>query len=143
MWLDWSKRSHRGLRTWILLIVKNGPKNGAEIMDAMEATSRGWWRLSPGSVYPMLQQLKEEGLVKRRDDDGKYEITPQGREEVEWPSRMQGGGARSVDAVVEEMSSYVLYLEDLAQANDPRIAENATKLKELGGRLARVGKPST
>jgi DNA-binding PadR family transcriptional regulator len=124
------------------LIVKNEPKNGAEIMDAMEATSRGWWRPSPGSVYPMLQQLAEEGLVKRRDGDGRYEITPQGREEVEWPSRMERGGARSVEGIVGDLSSYVSYLEDLARTKDQRLLENAGKLKELGSRLTKLGEGS-
>lgn len=139
MWLDWSKRSHRGLRTWILLIIQKEARNGAEIMDAMESTSKGWWRPSPGSVYPMLQQMAEEGLVKKRGVDGRYEITPQGREEVEWPSRMQQSGPMSVEGTIGELTSYVAYLEDLSSANDARVAENAGKIKELSERLAKVG----
>ncbi len=139
MWLDWSKRAHRGLRTWILMILQNEPKNGAEIMDAMESTSRGWWRPSPGSVYPMLQQMTEEGLIKKRATDGKYEIAPQGREEVEWPARMQRGGPRSVDGIMAELSSYVSYLEDLAQSKDRRLADSAGKLKDLSSRLGKLG----
>ncbi|HMD78845.1 MAG TPA: PadR family transcriptional regulator [Nitrososphaerales archaeon] len=136
--MDWSKKSHRGLRTWILFIIQNEPKNGAEIMDSMESTSRGWWRPSPGSVYPMLQQLTGEGLVKKRETDGKYEITPQGKEEIEWPSRISRGGPRSVEGTIDELSSYVAYLEDLSQVKDRRIAENAGKIRELGERLAKV-----
>lgn len=138
MWLDWSKRSHRGLRTWILLIIQNEPKNGAEIMDSMESTSRGLWRPSPGSVYPMLQQLTEEGLAKKREANGKYEITPQGREEIEWPSRMFRSGPRSVEGTIDELSSFVAYLEDLSRAKDSKIAENAGKIRELGERLTKV-----
>jgi DNA-binding PadR family transcriptional regulator len=142
MWLDWSRKSHRGLRTWILLILKSEPKNGAEIMDSMEATSRGWWRPSPGSVYPMLQQLTEEGLVKRRESDGRYEVTPQGREEVEWPSRMEKGGARSVDGILQEISSYTSYLEDLSHTKDQKLTDYAPRLKDLGGRLSKLGETS-
>ncbi len=111
-------------------------------MDAMESTSRGWWRPSPGSVYPMLQQLADEGLLTKRETDGKYEITPQGKEEVEWPMRMQGGGPQSVDGVLAEMESYVAYLEDLGQARDPRVGKNAGKIKELGNRLTKLGSSS-
>ena len=139
MWLDWSRRAHRGLRTWILMIIQDEPKNGAEIMDAMESTSRGWWRPSPGSVYPMLQTLSDEGLVKKRGDDGRYEITPQGKEEVEWPSRMHHGGPRSVDGVVEEMSSYVSYLEDVSRTKKKEISVNAEHIRELGNRLTKLG----
>jgi DNA-binding PadR family transcriptional regulator len=141
MWLDWSKRTHRGLRTWILAIVVKQPMNGAEIMDAMEAGSRGWWRPSPGSVYPMLQQLANEGMVKKREADGKYEITPQGKEEVEWPARMHGGGgALSVEGAVSEISSYVSYLEDKTNSKDPKVAENNKQIRELADRLSRIGK---
>ena len=120
------------------MMIQNEPKNGAEIMDAMESTSRGWWRPSPGSVYPMLQQLATEGLVSK-GSDGKYEITPQGREEVEWPSRMQKGGPQSLEGKMEELSSYVSYFEDLAQKKDPRFAQNAGKIRELAARLSKLG----
>ena len=108
-------------------------------MDAMESGSRGWWRPSPGSVYPMLEQLKAEGLVKKRDSDCRYEITPQGREEGEWPARMHGMGPRSVEGILAEMSSNVSYLEDLAQAKDSKLAQNAKPIRELADRLAKIG----
>jgi len=139
MWLDWSKRAHRGLRTWILVLLTKQSMNGAEIMDAMESGSRGWWRPSPGSVYPMLDHLKTEGLIVKRDSDGKYEITPQGREEGEWPARMHGMGPRSVEGIVSEMSSNVSYLEDLAQNKDPKLAQNAKPIRELAERLSKIG----
>ena len=121
------------------MMIQDTPKNGAEIMDGMEATSRGWWRPSPGSVYPMLQQMSDEGLVRRRQEDGKYEITAQGKEEVEWPTRMRPGGPRSVGGMIDDLSNYVSYLEDLAREKDPRLMENAGRIKELAARLSRLG----
>ena len=115
------------------------PMNGAEIMDSMESGSRGFWRPSPGSVYPMLERLSGEGLVRKRDSDGKYEITPQGREEAEWPSRMHGEGPRSVEGIVGEMSSNVSFLEDLVRNKDPQLAENGKQIRELADRLSKVG----
>lgn len=138
MWLDWSKRSHRGLRTWILVLLTKQPMNGVEIMDAMESGSRGWWRPSPGSVYPMLEQLKGEGLIKKRDSDGKYEVTPQGREEGEWPARMHGAGPRSIEGILADMSANVSYLEELAQIKDPKLVEETKHIRELADRLARI-----
>jgi DNA-binding PadR family transcriptional regulator len=137
--LDWSRRSHRGLRTWILLILLKDSKNGVELMDEMESGSRGWWRPSPGSVYPMLQRMSDEGLVKKRESDGRYEITPQGREEAEWPSRMRAGGPSSVEGIVDEIASYVSYLEDLSSSKNGSLAETATKIKDLGQRLSKLG----
>jgi DNA-binding PadR family transcriptional regulator len=121
------------------MIVSNQPMNGVEIMDAMESTSRGWWRPSPGSVYPMLEQLSKEGLVKRRETDGKYEITPQGREEAEWPSRMRGTGPRSVEGILADMSSNISYLEDLARSGKPELLENSKLIRELASRLNKLG----
>ena len=139
MWLDWSKRTHRGLRTWILVILQQGPKNGAEIMDAMESGSRGWWRPSPGSVYPMLGHLKDEGLIIRHESDGRYEVTPQGKEECEWPSRALQAGPLSIDKVLEDISNNVSYVEDLARSNSPKVAENGKQIRELAERLSKIG----
>ena len=108
-------------------------------MDAMEAGSRGWWRPSPGSVYPMLKQMNDEGLVKKREGDGKYEITPQGKEEADWPSRMHGSGPRSVEGALNEISSYISFLEDMAGSKDQKIGQNASEIRELSDRLARIG----
>jgi len=121
------------------MIVSNQPMNGVEIMDTMESTSRGWWRPSPGSVYPMLEQLSKEGLVKRRESDGKYEITPQGREEAEWPNRMRGTGPRSVEGMLAEMSSNISYLEDLARSQKPELLQNSKLIRELANRLTKLG----
>jgi DNA-binding PadR family transcriptional regulator len=53
-------------------------------MQAIEERSDGAWRPSPGSVYPTLQQLEDEGLVTTTERDGQrlYEITDAGRERV-------------------------------------------------------------
>jgi DNA-binding PadR family transcriptional regulator len=138
---EWAKRSHKGLRRWVLYIVHDGPKSGAEIMDVMEGNLQGWWRPSPGSIYPMLKSMVEEGVLTRSSDN-KYSLTAKGREETEHPFPWVGRTAaspRSVDGAIEEISSYVSYLEDLAQSKDAKISENASKIKELSGRLARIG----
>jgi len=108
-------------------------------MDSMESGSRGLWRPSPGSVYPMLQQLTDEQLIKRHDSDGRYEITPQGREEAEWPARMQGAGPRSVEGIIADMSSNVSYLEDLARSKNPDFVQNSKLIRELANRLTKLG----
>ena len=136
MWLDWSKRTHRGLRTWILYILQAGPKNGAEIMSSMESMSSGWWRPSAGSVYPMLETMTQEGLVKKKED-GRYDLTAQGKEEVSWPSRM-AHEPRSVEDVVTKISSYTSYLEDLSVTDKDKVRAQAQKLKDVSARLSRV-----
>jgi DNA-binding PadR family transcriptional regulator len=79
-------RARRGdVRTAALLLLAEGPLNGYQIMQEIERRSDGLWRPSPGSVYPALAQLEDEGLV-RTDDEGDrrtYVLTDAGRAEVE------------------------------------------------------------
>src|SRR5437867_2236928 len=91
MWpFGWKMHGRRGLRMWTLSLIARGPKNGAEIVDAIEQMTQGWWRPSPGSIYPLLAELQQEGLVQKRDD-GRYELTPRVRDEFE---RIPGVGRR-------------------------------------------------
>jgi DNA-binding PadR family transcriptional regulator len=142
---DWSKRTHKGLRHWILYLVRDAPKSGAEIMDIMESNLQGWWRPSPGSVYPMLKDMVEEGLLSRSEDK-KYSLTSKGREEIDRPfghRRMNLASApRSVEGMLEELSSYVSYLEDVAQSKDGRLKAGAGQIKELAERLQKVSENS-
>jgi DNA-binding PadR family transcriptional regulator len=64
----------------ILQLVKEKPRHGYEIMKALEERMHGCYSPSPGTVYPTLQLLEDEGLVKAKDVEGKkvYEITPDG-----------------------------------------------------------------
>src|SRR5262245_33907859 len=58
-------RAKRGdIRSAILRLLAEEPRNGYQIMQALEERSRGTWRPSPGSVYPALSQLEDEGLVR-------------------------------------------------------------------------------
>ena len=53
-------------------------------MQTIEERSGGRWRPSPGSVYPALSQLEDEGLIRAIERDGTklFEITDAGREQV-------------------------------------------------------------
>ena len=142
MWLNWSKHRHRGLRTWILFVLETGPKNGVEIMDAMQTMSQGIWKPSPGSVYPMLASMAEEGLIKEVEDR-KYQITPQGKEEIEWVARLRskttGREPSSLGGVVAEISNDVSYLEDLSKTKKESLTEQSKKIAELASRLKALG----
>lgn len=78
-------RVRRGeVRTAVLAILAEKPGYGYEVIQALDDKSRGTWRPSPGSVYPTLHVLEEEGLVRSQERDGKrvYEVTKAGREEA-------------------------------------------------------------
>jgi DNA-binding PadR family transcriptional regulator len=54
-------------------------------MQTIEERSDGNWRPSPGSVYPTLAQLEDEGLVRSVESEGqrRFELTEAGREHLE------------------------------------------------------------
>ncbi len=139
---DWAKRTHKGLRRWVLYIVRDQPMSGAQIMDFMEANLQGWWRPSPGSIYPLLDNMAKEGLLSKSPDK-RYSLTQQGREELEHPFPFMRSapttGPRSVEEVLGELTSYVSYLEDIARVKDGRLATFTPQLRELGERLNKLG----
>ena len=69
------------LKFVILRLVSEKPMHGYEVMRALEEESCGYYKASPGSVYPTLQMLEDEGYVRGREEEGKkvYEITDEGR----------------------------------------------------------------
>ena len=80
------RRMRRGaIRTAILLALREEPAHGYEVMRRLEEMSGGLWRPSPGSVYPHLQMLEDEGLVRSSEVDGSrtYALTDTGRAEAE------------------------------------------------------------
>lgn len=65
----------------ILKLLSDRPMHGYEVMKALEERTRGCYKPSPGSVYPTLQWLEDEGLVESEEKDGKkvYSCTDAGR----------------------------------------------------------------
>src|SRR5271165_7273679 len=79
------RKARRGdIRTAALLLLAEEPRNGYQIMQEVEERSDGAWRPSPGSVYPALAQLEDEGLIRSEEVDGRklFALTDAGRELV-------------------------------------------------------------
>ena len=70
------------LKYMILELLRDWPMHGYEVMRALEETSGGAYTASPGSVYPTLQSLEDDGYVSSEEADGRkvYTITAEGRE---------------------------------------------------------------
>ncbi len=64
----------------ILQLISEKPMHGYEVMSALEDECRGFYRPSPGTVYPTLQMLEDQGYVRGQEVDGKrvYSITEEG-----------------------------------------------------------------
>jgi DNA-binding PadR family transcriptional regulator len=76
--------AHGQLRLYLLSLLESGPKHGYELITALSDRFGGTYRPSPGTVYPRLARLEEEGLVRRVDEDRKstYTLTDAGRAEL-------------------------------------------------------------
>jgi DNA-binding PadR family transcriptional regulator len=80
------RKARRGdIRTAALLLLAEEPRNGYQIMEQVEQRSDGVWRPSPGSVYPALQQLEDEGLIRSEEIEGRklFALTDEGRAAVQ------------------------------------------------------------
>jgi len=73
------------VRTAILALLAEEPMHGYQIIGQLGERSGGMWRPSAGSVYPTLQQLEDEGLVKGEERDGRnvYALTDDGKAAAE------------------------------------------------------------
>ncbi len=79
-------RARRGdVRAAILSLLLEKPMHGYEMIRELEARSGGFWRPSAGSIYPTLQLLEDEGLLRGEEAEGKrlYALTDTGRAEAE------------------------------------------------------------
>jgi DNA-binding PadR family transcriptional regulator len=71
----------------MLALLTERPMHGYEMISELARRTTGTWRPSPGSVYPILQSLEDEGLVTAESDDGRrsYSLTETGREQATAP----------------------------------------------------------
>jgi DNA-binding PadR family transcriptional regulator len=76
-------RARRGdVRSAILTLLGEKPMHGYEMIQELEERTGGRWRPSAGSIYPTLQLLEDEGLVRAEEVEGKrvFDLTDEGRE---------------------------------------------------------------
>src|SRR5215467_6186619 len=80
-------RVRRGdVRAAALALLAEEPRNGYQLIQEIAERSGGVWQPSPGSVYPALQQLEDEGLIQAETPEGgrrRYALTDEGREYVD------------------------------------------------------------
>ena len=90
----WGRGGHMGqgrlfesgdMRLALIALIVEQPRHGYDLMTELENRSDGAYRPSPGSIYPRLQQLEDEGLIasSRREGKNVYTATATGRAVVE------------------------------------------------------------
>lgn len=77
--------AHGALRLYLLALLEDGPKHGYDLIRALSDRFGGAYSPSPGTVYPRLAKLEEEGLVLTRPDGRRtlYSVTDAGRAELD------------------------------------------------------------
>jgi len=143
-------KARRGdVRTAALLLLDEGPRNGYQIMQDIEERSGGVWRPSPGSVYPALQQLEDEGLVRATEADGRkqFELTDAGKayvaergEDIPPPwEEMSGDYSDDMRAAGNLMREVALAFSQVLRAGSPsQIAEMSKVLADTRRSLYRI-----
>jgi DNA-binding PadR family transcriptional regulator len=112
------RKAKRGdVRAAILALLSEEPRNGYQIIQEIAERSQGGWKPSPGAVYPALQQLTDEGLVRAEETDGRktFHLTDAGRAYV-------AEHADDVRAPWEEMT--------------PQVDDSAWEIMDLGRQTA-------
>jgi DNA-binding PadR family transcriptional regulator len=73
------------VRAAVLALLLERPMHGYEMIQELENRTGGVWRPSPGSVYPTLQMLEDEGLIVSETSGGRrrFTLTDEGRAQAE------------------------------------------------------------
>jgi len=141
------------VRLALLSLLAARPQHGYELMRSLEERSGGTYRASAGTIYPTLQQLEDEGLVRSESIEGKrvYRVTDAGRAEVEreaeavaeiwrraddwgdWSDLFDPG---ATELVRPAMELFKAALRSLARSDDPaRIDAIRSILREARQRI--------
>ncbi len=133
------RRMRRGdVRAALLVLLDEEPRNGYGLMQEIERRSDGIWRPSPGSVYPALAQLEDEGLVHAEQDEGRkrFALSEAGRTYVEehraalgepWAGLGDeaGAGRRDLRGLLGQLGTAAV---QVAQAGDEKQVEQASRV---------------
>jgi DNA-binding PadR family transcriptional regulator len=132
-------RARRGnVRSAVLLLLAERPMHGYEIIQEITERSHGWWKPSPGSVYPTLQLLADEDLVTTDQDNtsGKrlYALTETGKAEAAkqestppWEQAADDVDANDI-ALREAMSTLMAAAMQLSTAGSSDLRSKAAKI---------------
>ena len=144
-------RVKRGdVRAAALALLAEEPRNGYQIIQEISERSGGVWRASPGSVYPALQQLEDEGLIQAAEtESGRkgFALTEQGRAYVEshadevaapWEvvAGRERGSHREMRALMAQLAMAAVQVANAG--SDAQIAEAQRLLTETRRSLYRI-----
>ena len=142
-------RARRGdVRAALLVLLAEEPRNGYGLMQEIERRSGGAWRPSPGSVYPALQQLEDEGLVRAEESSGRrlFALTDEGRAHVTenadalgtpW-EEVGGGGERVAELRTLIFGVGAAVMQVVQAGTEAQVTEAAKVLEDTRRSLYRI-----
>src|SRR3954447_19845070 len=138
-----------GGRPAMLVLLDEQPSTGYRLIEEIERRSDGEWRPSPGSVYPTLQQLEDEGLIRPQPGEGRtpFELTEEGRAHVAehrealgepWatPAAGMGEGRRELKGLFGQIAAAAYQVA--AAGNDGQVERAKELLAETRRGLYRI-----
>jgi len=144
-------RARRGdVRAAALALLTEQPLNGYQIIQEISERSGGVWRPSPGSVYPALQQLEDEGLIRADAGDGgrrAYQLTDEGRSYAEshadelrapWDEVTGGAGGPAVEmrSLIGQLAMAAFQV--VSVGSDAQVAQARQQLADTRKALYRI-----
>ncbi|MBB4929958.1 DNA-binding PadR family transcriptional regulator [Lipingzhangella halophila] len=113
---------HGRLRLYLLKLLDESPRHGYEIISLLRDRFLGVYSPSPGTIYPRLARLEEEGLVTHEEVNGRkvYRLTDKGREELQ-------NRASDLDDLEREITDSV---RDVARAVKEDVRDTISSLRE-------------
>jgi DNA-binding PadR family transcriptional regulator len=144
-------RVRRGdVRAAALALLAEQPRNGYQIIQEIAARSGGVWQPSPGSVYPALQQLEDEGLIHAEGaESGRkaFALTDEGRaymaahaDEVTAPWEIvagrERGGSLEMRSLIGQLAMAAMQVTHAG--SDAQVAEAQRILKDTRRSLYRI-----
>jgi DNA-binding PadR family transcriptional regulator len=133
-------RARRGdVRAAALTLLSERPMHGYEIIQELETRTGGVWKPSPGSVYPTLQLLADEGLVTANEVDGRrvFTLTEAGNAQVAARSaeggvppwvEMADDAGEPVQRMARALRSVVIASKQLLRDGAPAQQSQATSI---------------
>lgn len=106
-------------------------------MEDMEVMTHGWWRPSPGSVYPLLEEMVKDGTIRKRPDS-RYELVSSPDSDFWTRAWRMGGGPRTPQEIVQELSGLTAYLEDLRRTQPTATGPIQSDLDAVADRLRKL-----
>ena len=130
---------HGSLRLYLLKLLDEAPRHGYEVIRLLQDRFLGVYAPSPGTIYPRLARLEEEGLVTHDETDGRkvYRITDRGREELNARLDDLAELEEEITASVRDIAREVS--EDVRETVKNLREELASAARDMQGKTARPG----